>query len=72
MAERVWATMKANVARMPELSSAEAMDPHKQSEAAQKSMAEGFKTGLTCIDCHRGIAHKPPKVPDEEEETSKK
>ena len=52
--------------------SAEAMDPHKQTEAAAKVMAEGFKAGLTCIDCHRGIAHKLPKMPDEDEEPSKK
>jgi cytochrome c-type protein NapC len=48
------------------------MDPHKQNETAAKVMAEGFKTGLTCIDCHKGIAHKLPKMPDDEEETPKK
>jgi nitrate/TMAO reductase-like tetraheme cytochrome c subunit len=34
-------------------------------------MAEGFKAGLTCIDCHKGIAHKLPTMPDEEEEPKK-
>jgi hypothetical protein len=29
-------------------------------------MAEGFKAGLTCIDCHKG------KMPDEDEEPAKK
>jgi nitrate/TMAO reductase-like tetraheme cytochrome c subunit len=48
------------------------MDPHKQSEAAQKVMAEGFKAGLTCIDCHKGIAHRLPKFPDEDDDESKK
>jgi nitrate/TMAO reductase-like tetraheme cytochrome c subunit len=37
-------------------------------------MDAGFKAGLTCIDCHKGVAHKLPKMPDEDEdeETSKK
>jgi cytochrome c-type protein NapC len=48
------------------------MDPHKQTEAAAKVMAEGFQAGLTCIDCHKGVAHKLPKMPDEDEEPSKK
>jgi nitrate/TMAO reductase-like tetraheme cytochrome c subunit len=52
--------------------SAGSMDPHKQTEAAAKTMAEGFKAGLTCIDCHKGIAHHLPKFPDEDEEESKK
>lgn len=47
------------------------MDPHKQTETAAKVMAEGFKAGLTCIDCHKGIAHKLPKMPDEDEEPKK-
>jgi nitrate/TMAO reductase-like tetraheme cytochrome c subunit len=34
-------------------------------------MAEGFQAGLTCIDCHKGVAHKLPKT-DEDEESSKK
>ena len=73
LAERVWATMKANdLHECRNCHSAEAMDPHKQTEAAAKAMAEGFKAGLTCIDCHRGIAHKLPKMPDEDEEPSKK
>ena len=73
LAERVWATMKANDSHeCRNCHSAEAMDPHKQTEAAAKVMAEGFKAGLTCIDCHKGIAHKLPKMPDEDEEPSKK
>jgi nitrate/TMAO reductase-like tetraheme cytochrome c subunit len=34
------------------------MNPQKQSEAAQAMRDMG---GLTCIDCHKGIAHHLPK-----------
>jgi cytochrome c-type protein NapC len=73
LAEHVWATMKANDSHeCRNCHSASAMDPHKQTEAAAKAMEAGFKAGLTCIDCHKGIAHKLPKMPDEEEEPAKK
>lgn len=73
LAQHVWATMKANDSHeCRNCHSAGSMDPHKQSEAAQKVMAEGFKAGLTCIDCHKGIAHHLPKFPDEDEDESKK
>jgi len=63
LAERVWAGMKATDSReCRNCHSAEAMNPQKQSEASQvmRDMA-----GLTCIDCHRGIAHKLPKEEEE-------
>jgi nitrate/TMAO reductase-like tetraheme cytochrome c subunit len=67
MATRVWASMKARDSlECRNCHSAAAMNPHKQSQAAQ-IMAEAMKSGMTCIDCHRGIAHKLPKEPDEEE-----
>jgi len=73
LAQHVWATMKANDSHeCRNCHSAGSMDPHKQSETAQKVMAEGFKAGLTCIDCHKGIAHHLPKFPDEDEDESKK
>ena len=73
LAQHVWATMKENNSHeCRNCHSAGSMDPHKQSEAAQKVMAEGFKAGLTCIDCHKGIAHHLPKFPDEDEEETKK
>jgi nitrate/TMAO reductase-like tetraheme cytochrome c subunit len=72
LAEHVWATMKANDSHeCRNCHSATAMDPHKQTETAAKVMADGFKAGLTCIDCHKGIAHKLPKMPDEDEEPKK-
>jgi nitrate/TMAO reductase-like tetraheme cytochrome c subunit len=73
LAQHVWATMKENNSHeCRNCHSAGSMDPHRQSEAAQKVMAEGFKAGLTCIDCHKGIAHHLPKFPDEDEDESKK
>ena len=73
LAERVWATMKANNSHeCRNCHSVAAMDPHKQKEAAASAMSAGFKAGLTCIDCHRGVAHHLPKMPDEDEEEPKK
>ena len=73
LAQHVWDTMKANNSHeCRNCHSADSMDPHKQSPTAQKVMAEGFKAGLTCIDCHKGIAHHLPKFPDEDEDESKK
>jgi len=73
LAQHVWETMKGNNSHeCRNCHSPGSMDPHKQSETAQKVMAEGFKAGLTCIDCHKGIAHHLPKMPDEDEEEPKK
>jgi cytochrome c-type protein NapC len=72
LAERVWATMKANNSHeCRNCHTEDAMDVHKQSETAQKVMAPGMKAGLTCIDCHKGIAHHMPKIPDDEPEPKK-
>ena len=61
LAQRVWDTMKSSDSReCRNCHSAAAMDPHKQSQAAQM-MQEALKNGLTCIDCHKGIAHHLPK-----------
>ncbi len=73
LAQHVWATMKATNSReCRNCHSEDAMDIHKQSESAQKVMGPGLQAGLTCIDCHKGIAHQLPKMPDEEEEPKKK
>jgi cytochrome c-type protein NapC len=63
LAEHVWATMKSTDSReCRNCHAVESMDPHKQSAAAQ-IMPEAMKNGLTCIDCHKGIAHHLPKQP---------
>ncbi len=63
LAERVWATMKANDSReCRNCHTYEAMDFHKQTLRAQEKMREGLEQGKTCIECHTGVAHKrPPK-----------
>jgi cytochrome c-type protein NapC len=65
LAEHVWATMKSTDSReCRNCHAIQSMDPHKQSAAAQ-IMPEAMKNGLTCIDCHKGIAHHLPKQPDD-------
>ena len=41
-----------------------AMDIHKMTTPAQQGMMPGLQAGLTCIDCHKGIAHHLPKTSD--------
>jgi cytochrome c-type protein NapC len=66
LAEHVWATMKSTDSReCRNCHSVHSMDPNKQKPEASKAMQEGFKAGLTCIDCHKGIAHQLPEDPDE-------
>jgi nitrate/TMAO reductase-like tetraheme cytochrome c subunit len=61
LAQRVWQTMKETDSRpCRNCHSVESMDPHKQSQASQVMMV-AIKSGATCIDCHRGIAHQLPK-----------
>jgi nitrate/TMAO reductase-like tetraheme cytochrome c subunit len=68
LAKHVWATMKASNSRECRNCHTEsAMDVQKMSDAAQKVMMPGLKSGLTCIDCHMGIAHHLPKMPNAEE-----
>ncbi|MGD9951279.1 MAG: NapC/NirT family cytochrome c [Burkholderiales bacterium] len=64
MAKRVWRRMKTT-------DSLECRNCHKdgamsaelQSERAQARHAKGKAEGLTCIDCHFGIAHGEPEGP---------
>jgi cytochrome c-type protein NapC len=61
LAQIVWASMKASDSReCRNCHSVESMDPHKQSQASQVMML-AMKSGATCIDCHKGIAHSLPK-----------
>jgi cytochrome c-type protein NapC len=68
MAEREWARMKeSNSVGCRNCHSFEAMDldtqdKHAKDKHAQAAMAE---SGKTCIDCHKGIAHKVPRKPEE-------
>ena len=47
---------------MPQLPQFHGMNHDKQSQRAKDQMTDAEKQGKTCIDCHKGIAHKlPPK-----------
>jgi nitrate/TMAO reductase-like tetraheme cytochrome c subunit len=74
LAQHVWDTMKSSNSReCRNCHSVEHMDPKKQSAAAvTANMPEAIKNGLTCIDCHKGIAHHLPNFPDEDEPEEKK
>jgi trimethylamine-N-oxide reductase cytochrome c-type subunit TorC len=63
MAQRVWATMQATDSRECRNCHAfESMAFHLQSEDASKQMQVAWAEGQTCIDCHKGIAHKMPDL----------
>jgi trimethylamine-N-oxide reductase (cytochrome c), cytochrome c-type subunit TorC len=63
MAQRVWATMEATDSRECRNCHAfESMAFHLQSDEASEQMQVGWAEGQTCIDCHKGIAHKMPDL----------
>ncbi|SDL82807.1 NapC/NirT family cytochrome c [Aliiruegeria lutimaris] len=63
LAERVWDYMQATDSReCRSCHSDQAMDFHAQDPEAAEQMQAGFAKGETCIDCHKGIAHKMPDL----------
>ena len=59
MAKRVWHAMKTTDSReCRNCHNFESMAPEFQKPRARKQHLNAFKTGQTCIDCHKGIAHK--------------
>lgn len=59
LASSVWASMKATDSReCRNCHTIESMNPEFQRPRARKLHMEAMKTGNTCIDCHKGIAHK--------------
>ncbi len=70
MAKSEWMRMKKSDSRecrnCHEIST---MDPEAQKPRARKQHYNAMKTGQTCIDCHKGIAHK--KVHDQLTEEEK-
>ena len=67
LAEKVWATMEANDSHeCRNCHSFQAMDFQKQKKRPQKKHPKAMKQGKTCIDCHKGIAHKLPEDYEEE------
>jgi Nitrate/TMAO reductases, membrane-bound tetraheme cytochrome c subunit len=69
MARREWARMKASDSRECRNCHAfDQMDPEKQKQRARKQHENAQEDGMTCIDCHKGIAHKPVHQGLEDEE----
>jgi trimethylamine-N-oxide reductase cytochrome c-type subunit TorC len=64
LAKDVWKTMKdSNSRECRNCHSSEAMDfAHQKNADNAKRMKEGLDGGQTCIDCHKGIAHKLPDM----------
>lgn len=70
MAKAEWARMKENdSAGCRNCHSFEGMDIEGQDKIAKKRHAQAAMkgSGKTCIDCHKGIAHKLPKIEGEPE-----
>ncbi len=67
LAERVWASMLLSDSReCRNCHTYEAMAFDKQSRRAREKMQTGLKEGKTCIECHKGIAHKLPPMDDDD------
>ena len=65
MAQRVWADMKANDSAVCRTCHTEAMMiTALQTRNAQRMHAMGVDTNQTCIDCHKGIVHFMPDMPN--------
>ncbi len=65
LAAHVWKTMKESDSReCRNCHSFDSMAFHKQSARAAEKMQAAMKAGDTCIDCHKGIAHKLPPRDD--------
>jgi cytochrome c-type protein NapC len=64
MAKREWLRYKANDSAECRACHTEAgMSAELQSDRAKSRHAKGKAEGLTCIDCHAGIAHTEPDGP---------
>ncbi|MCP5368427.1 MAG: NapC/NirT family cytochrome c [Hyphomicrobiales bacterium] len=62
LAKNVWAAMEGNDSHECRNCHAyDAMHWDKQRRRAKEKMQEAQKEGKTCIECHKGIAHKLPK-----------
>ena len=65
LAQHVWDGMKANDSReCRNCHGYEAMDFHKQNPRAREKTEPAAQKGETCIDCHKGVAHKLPPRDD--------
>ena len=69
LARSEWARMKASDSReCRNCHSFESMDSEAQKQRARKQHEMAIEDNLTCIDCHKGIAHHKPEGMTEEDE----
>ncbi|THF65608.1 Denitrification system component NirT [Pseudothauera nasutitermitis] len=69
LARREWARMKANDSReCRNCHSFESMNTEAQQQRARRQHDMAREDGMTCIDCHKGIAHHKPEGMTEEDE----
>jgi cytochrome c-type protein NapC len=67
MANRVWAKMERTDSRECRACHAfDAMDLAEQSRSARSRHAKAEDAGMTCIECHQGVAHYLPDEPEDE------
>lgn len=67
MAENVWREMKNSDSReCRNCHKYTYMNYEKQEKRSARKHKKGFERGETCIDCHKGIAHKLPVDYEEE------
>ena len=72
MARRVWDAMKSTDSReCRNCHDWDTMNPERQKPRARNQHKFAMEKGNTCIDCHKGIAHKPVHKELEEEELEK-
>lgn len=72
MAMREWERMKETDSReCRNCHNFESMAPQFQKPRARKQHLNAFQTGQTCIDCHKGIAHKSVRDQLTDEELEK-
>lgn len=73
MAKRVWERMKASDSKeCRNCHKFETMDPAKQKDRSIVKHEGAIEDGATCIDCHKGIAHKAVHQLLEQEQAAKK
>lgn len=64
MANRVWAKMEATDSReCRDCHAFDAMDLSEQEKQSRKKHKKAEARGETCIECHKGVAHKTPRKP---------
>ena len=66
LAESEWARMKANDSQeCRNCHNFQFMDLTEQGRRGSNTHSKAFSAGMTCIDCHKGIAHQLPPISQE-------